>query len=85
MKSLYTAALLSLLAATSSAQDPSVPESATNPADDTSVPERQQGQDAQEEVPVVEDGSASPPPPSSRFEPSEQISEDLSVSFPVDI
>jgi hypothetical protein len=38
-----------------------------------------------EEIPLVEDSSENPPPPSTRFEPSEQISEDLSVSFPIDI
>lgn len=38
-----------------------------------------------EDIPLVEDSSDNPPPPSTRFEPSEQISEDLSVSFPIDI
>lgn len=39
----------------------------------------------EEDIQVDEDSSANPPPPSSRFEPTEQISEDLSVSFPIDI
>jgi len=39
----------------------------------------------QAEEETVEETRAPAPPPPEEFEPSEQISEDLSVSFPVDI
>ena len=80
MKQILVSLALLLLFTVSPAQD--------STADGEPEPASQEPQTPQEdpaEVPLVEDGSSNPPPPSTRFEPSEQISEDLSVSFPIDI
>jgi hypothetical protein len=80
MKQILVSLALLLLFTDLPAQDAAAdgePEPATS--------EEQTPQEAPAEIPLVEDGSQNPPPPSTRFEPSEQISEDLSVSFPIDI
>jgi len=55
----------------------------SEPAESATVP----SESSTEQAPEVsrEDSANPPPPPREEFEPSEQISEDLSVSFPVDI
>jgi hypothetical protein len=85
MKNFMITTMLTLLATVVTAQEAANP--ATEPAG-TPNPDASEAQvDSKEpaDIAVVEDSSRNPPPPSSRFEPSEQISEDLSVSFPIDI
>ncbi len=82
-----TLSLLLIWAAAPAQETAAAPED--TPRQEARPDEQAIGQDeagAEEEgIPVDEDSSANPPPPSSRFEPTEQISEDLSVSFPIDI
>lgn len=84
---LLTLSLLLICTASSAQQVPATsetgPRQEATPAEQP--PEQDENVDNQEDIPLDEDSSANPPPPSSRFEPTEQISEDLSVSFPIDI
>lgn len=88
MKHLLITLSLLLIWAAAPAQEPATAPEDT-PRQEALPDEQATGQDEdsadEEEIPVDEDSSANPPPPSSRFEPTEQISEDLSVSFPIDI
>lgn len=87
MKHVLATLLLMLICTAAPAQQaPPAPEA--DPQPDAQPNEQTADQEAdgeEQDIPVVEDSSANPPPPSSRFEPTEQISEDLSVSFPIDI
>ena len=88
MKRLLITLFLLLFWAALPAQQAPVPAEESN-QQDTPPGEEAVEQDPalsdEEDIQVDEDSSANPPPPSSRFEPTEQISEDLSVSFPIDI
>lgn len=80
MKQILVSLFLLLVFTVSPAQDtPAVGEP------ESVEPQEQTSPEAPADIPLVEDSSENPPPPSTRFEPSEQISEDLSVSFPIDI
>jgi len=88
MKQLLIVLSLLLIWAAAPAQEttPAPKEPASQEAvPDTQSPDQDTVSVDEEDIPVDEDSSANPPPPSSRFEPTEQISEDLSVSFPIDI
>ncbi|MCJ7555738.1 MAG: hypothetical protein MUP90_02345 [Gammaproteobacteria bacterium] len=80
MKQILVSLALLLLFTVSPAQD-----APANSEPEPASPEEQAPKEDPAVVPLVEDSSQNPPPPSTRFEPSEQISEDLSVSFPIDI
>lgn len=87
MKYFLLALVLLLGSATAPAQQ-SPPASEEGPRQEAPPLEEtadQDGDGEEQDIPLDEDSSANPPPPSSRFEPTEQISEDLSVSFPIDI
>ena len=88
MKHLLLTLSLLLICAAAPAQQPAPASEVTPlqdaPADEQAADQDQEGGD-EEDIPVDEDSSTNPPPPSERFEPTEQISEDLSVSFPIDI
>ena len=88
MKHLLITLSLLLICASASAQqaDPAQDDTTAQDAQtEAQTPDQDTDSDESEDIPVDEDSSANPPPPSSRFEPTEQISEDLSVSFPIDI
>ncbi len=84
---LITLSLLLIWAAAPAQESAAAPEDTARQEDRPDEQATGQDEDSADEgeIPVDEDSSANPPPPSLRFEPTEQISEDLSVSFPIDI
>ena len=83
MKRLPTAFLLAVLPALSQAAEPADPAPAATPA--PAVTTQTPGKDAPAPAASAAEEAAATRKANERFDPSEKISEDLSVSFPADI